>query len=718
MSLAKLTKNQWCLAICLALSIGTFLLYLPVRHDDFNNFDDPAYITENSHVTSGFRWSNVVWGFEHIHAGYWIPLTWMAHMIDCQLFGLNTGDHHLMSVAIHIANAILLFLWLRQATGTLWRSAFAAALFAWHPLRVESVAWACELKDVLCGFFWMLTLIAYTSYFKARTAHHRRAAAAYYVLGMLAFACGLMSKPMVVTLPCVLLLVDLWPLQRLTLQPNKAQIQNFGRLFLEKVPFFLLTAIGSGVGYVTQVISGSLSGDVMSYRVTNALASYLRYISKLFWPTDLSIFYPYLTHGVLTLAIASAVVLGICSVAFLLLSRRWPYLLVGWLWFLGALTPVIGIIQAGSQSMADRFTYLPGIGLCILVTWGVTDWLEPRLGKKFLAAAAAVSLAACLIVTSIQITYWRNSITVFTHALKVTEDNYVADACLGQALETIGDNADALKICQEGVRLDPDYSPGQFFLGVALWKEGDPQAAYEHLDMAAKAEAANSIIQYNLGKFLFENGSWDKAVARFNAALDDEPDFPEAHNALGKTLWKLGKLQPATDHLAKAVELVPNNAQFHYDLGTILLADSQPEQAIDQFSQAIQLQPDFPLAEQNLAIALAGQGKMTDAITHFSKVVELQPNNPDARFNLGLAYLNTRQPSDAVEQFSKQIELAPNDARGFYRLAQAMKEQNKLSGAARRYRQALQLSPNFPEAKKELDALLAAHPELRIGTSN
>ena len=713
MPTAKLTKNQLLLVICLVLAAGTFILYWPITHDGFTNYDDDAYITENSHVTGGLTWSGVVWAFKTGYAANWHPLTWISHMIDCQLFDLHPAGHHFMNVLFHTANTLLLFILLNLMTGAIWRSAFVAALFAWHPMHVESVAWASERKDVLSAFFWMLALIAYAKY----AAHDRNErlphasifrflGSGFYWLVMFFFACGLMSKPMVVTLPFVLLLLDFWPLQRFG--PSMLR-----RLVLEKIPFLVLALICSVVTYCVQKTGGAVSSDPFSFRILNALWAYERYIAKLFWPADLVIVYPFPGYGLLGPAIAAAAVLAICSFAFIVMSRRLPYFFTGWFWFLGTLVPVIGIVQVGSASMADRYSYLPSIGLFILVTWGFADYFASRPGKIILAMTAVIVLAACAGLASIQIKYWRNSITLFSHATAVTTDNYVADASLGQALDVVGDDTNALIYCKEAVRLDPDYPPGQFYLGTVLWKMGDTKEAFDCLNAAARVSPHDPGFQYNLGKFLLEHDFPDKAAARFSAALDDDPDFPEAHNALGKTFLKQGKLQQAAEQLSQAVALEPANAQFHYDLGTVLLAESLSARAEDEFLEAVKLQPDFALAEQNLAVALASQGKLDDAIVHFSNVVQLEPNDPEARFNLGFACLNNHQSAEAATQFSEEIRLAPNQAKAYYRLAQALAQQNKLPGAVANYRQALRLTPDFPEAKKELDEILAAHPQLR-----
>ncbi len=705
MPTAKLTKNQLLAAICFALAIGTFILYRPVSQNGFTNFDDDAYITGNPHVKAGVTWSGIVWAFKSGYAANWHPLTWISHMVDCQLFGLNAGDHHLVNVFFHVANTLLLFGLLNMMTGAVWRSAFVAALFAWHPMHVESVAWASERKDILSAFFWMLTLIAYVRYTKSWTSFHFLHAIACYLLALLFFACGLMSKPMVVTLPFVLLLLDFWPLQRL----NDSTLR---RLIVEKIPFLALSFADCVVTYLVQKKGGAVVNDSPLFRISNALWAYEQYIAKNFWPTDLAVVYPFLNHGLVVQAIVSGLLLAICSVAFILLRNRWPYLFVGWFWFLGTLVPVIGIVRVGSASMADRYAYLPSIGLFILVTWGLADFCKSQASKKILTAAALVTLVMCFALTSIQIKYWRSSITLFRHAVMVTTDNYVANACLGQALDVAGDEADALTYCKEAVRINAQYPAGQFFLGMVLWKKGELSQALDCLKYAAQETPDDPGFQYNLGKFLLEHGSPDKAIERFIAALNDNPDFPEAHNALGKTFLKQGKLPEAAEQLSLAASLDPNNAEYHYDFGTVLFAEGKTGPAVEQLSEAVRLQPDFADAHENLAAALASQDNLAEAITHFSKAAELQPNSPDARFNLGLAYLNNRQPADAEAQFLEELRLTPNEARAHYRLAEALQEQNKLPDAVAHYREALRLSPDLPGAKKELDEILAAHPEL------
>lgn len=741
---APLIRQQWFIAVCIVLGLGTFLLFLPIVRNDFINLDDGVYIYQNPHVASGLNWQNIRWSFTHVYAGYWAPLTWISHMIDCSLFGLHPAGHHLVNVLIHSVNAVLLFILLNYMTGAMWRSAFVAAAFAWHPLRVESVAWACERKDVLSGLFWMLTLLCYARYARGRpeedgrwkievwAARERRPAISYW-LALLFFACGLMSKPMVVTLPFVLLLLDFWPLERLNGTDRTHGIKRrLGRLIVEKIPFFALSLGECIMTYRDCGAGASTSSEPLSFRIIHSFWGYLEYISKTFVPIKLAVLYPFPAREPVALGLVGAALVLACTITFAILALhpRKPTcrsLLVGWLWFLGTLVPVIGIVQSGYQSMADRFTYLPCIGFFIVIAWGFVDLVHfardrqslPQGRGSVLAACAAVGwLAGCVVITSLLIPYWSNSITLFRQALAVTTDNYVACACLGQALDDAGDDKNALPYCQEAVRLNPDYASGQFFLGEALAKTGDPSNALTHLDIAVQLEPDNAPFQYNLGKFLLEHDKTDEAISHFNAALRTEPDFAEARNGLGKAFLKLGALQKAADDLSKAVALKPNDAQFHYDLGTVLLDGSQPSPAIAQFSEAIRLQPHFALAHENLAIALAQEGKMTDAIAHFARAVQLQPDDPEARFNLGFSCLNSHQPARAADQFRAELRLTPNEAKAHYRLAQALRDESQWAEAVSEYRRTLQLAPNFADAKKEMNELLAAHPATAAPRAN
>jgi tetratricopeptide (TPR) repeat protein len=637
--------------ICLALALVTAALYWPITRNGFINFDDDEYIVGNRHITSGLTWTNIVWAFKSGEAANWHPLTWISHMADCDLFQLDPGGHHLMNLLFHVANTLLLFLLLNKMTGAVWRSAFVAAFFAWHPLHVESVAWASERKDTLSTFFWLLTLMAYAQYARGvagdksgAVSPATRHPSLFYALALFFFACGLMSKPMVVTLPFVLLLLDYWPLGRIS--TSEYQISNLKQLLLEKIPFFLLAAAGSAVTFLVQKTAGAMWASSWSTRLENIVLAYVRYISKLFWPQDLAIVYSYPNRWPALLAAGAALLLLTWTALSVYRARQNPYLPVGWFWFLGTLVPTIGLVQVGAQSIADRYTYIPSIGFFIVVVWGARDLMRRWPEKeKFLPLAGGVALAGCLGMTTIQIGYWRNSETLFLHAIGVTTDNYVAENCLGKAFEKEGRNDRALVLYTDAVKIAPRYPQSQFNLAICLLGYGRTNEALDHLRAAARLEPHDPDIQYDLGIYFSQHGGLDDAARGFQAALADRPDFPEAQTALGTLLVR--------------------------------------------------------------------QKKFAEAIPHFEATARLKPADPDARFNLGLALLDNHQPAEAAAQFSEELKLTPDATRAHFRLAQALQQQNQPAEAVAHYREALRLTPDFPEAKAALDTILAAHPELK-----
>jgi protein O-mannosyl-transferase len=559
----KFSHKQLITVICLALALGTIAIYSPVLRHDFINYDDPDYILNNSHVQAGLTWPGIVWAFKSGDADNWHPLTWISHMMDCQLFGVNSAAHHLMNVLFHAANTVLLFILLNYMTGAKWRSAFVSALFAWHPLHVESVAWASERKDVLSAFFWMLTLLCYAHYAKGpressslaapkpgeggsspskneTSVHGGRGAnhplsSPFYLLALLFFACALMSKPMVVTLPFVLLLLDFWPLQRFVAS-GAATTSTLQRLLIEKTPFFLLSAASCVITLAVQKGAMWSSASLpFPFRLANALMSYLRYLSKIFVPTDLALIYPYPHSLPISGVIAAGIVLLLLSIVFVVQARRFPYLAVGWFWFLGTLVPVIGLVQAGIQSMADRYTYLPSIGIFILVTWGIGDLLASA-PRKVVTAAVVGGLALCLCIglTVKQLGYWRNSLTIFEHTVLVTTDNYAAYDCLGKCLKNAGRPDRAQQCFDEAIRIEPDYPLAQYDAGMNLIALGDPAGASNHLATAIQLWPGNAIAQYDFGVFLLQHGQPKEAADHFAAALAIKPDFSEARAKLEK----------------------------------------------------------------------------------------------------------------------------------------------------------------------------------------
>jgi hypothetical protein len=413
--------------ICLVLALGTALLYWPATSFDFIYFDDPLYVVTNPHLNHGWSWPGLAWCFQAGYAANWHPLTWMSHMLDCQWFGFKPAGPHAVNLLLHAANSVLLFLLLKRLTNTVWRSAMVAALFAWHPMHVESVAWIAERKDVLSTLFWLLTIWAYCNYAK-------KGGFARYFATLLLFIFGLMAKPMVVTLPFVLLLLDWWPLARFQSKTETA-LKSRRFIWLEKLPFLLLAVASCVLTIIAQQRGGAISSFArvpMMERLINSSVDYLRYAAKLFWPVDLSVIYPLLGGWEKWELAATAIFIIVISVVAVVFLRTRPYWMVGWLWFLGTLVPVIGLVQVGSQSMADRYTYIPSIGLFILVSWGVYDFTRTRRFHQMgLGVAALAVLAACVLLTEKQLRFWKNSGTLFRHALVVDPNNYLVHTYYG-----------------------------------------------------------------------------------------------------------------------------------------------------------------------------------------------------------------------------------------------------------------------------------------------
>ena len=550
------------LAVGLILAVVTAALYWPITNHPFIVFDDADYVTDNAFVNTGLNWANFIWAFHGAHAANWHPLTWLSHQLDCTLFGLNAGRHHLVNLLLHVANSLLVLIFLRGATGSLWRSALVAALFAWHPLHVESVAWASERKDTLSTFFWLLTLAAYGRYARsgkrdecgvmrdaaaAAPSRSTQHAALYYFCALIFFALGLMSKPMVVTLPFVFLLLDFWPLNRVAGCGLKVESPvpptfnaphstlNFPRLLVEKIPFFVMAAAGSAATWFAQ--TAAMSSISFSERLGNAVLAYARYVVKCFWPDDLAIVYSHPKNTPWPLVFGALALLLLWTVPILLNGRRRPFLAVGWGWFLGTLVPTIGLVQVGAQSMADRYTYIPSIGFFIVLVWGGAEVFSNRpRGKVFGAVIAGIALLGCVVMTARQITFWRDSITLFRHALEVSPDNYVAANALGKAYERAGDAAHAVVVYRVAVESEPRFPQSQFNLAMTLLELGDAAGGLEHLQIAAQLDPKNPDIQFDLGIYFERHTNGVRAKEFFMAALRLEPDHASAKSGLEKLL--------------------------------------------------------------------------------------------------------------------------------------------------------------------------------------
>jgi tetratricopeptide (TPR) repeat protein len=630
-----LAETHRALLVCLTLIVATLAVYWQVRNHDFLYYDDHVYVTENPHVQGGLSWNGISWALTTTHSANWHPLTWLSHMVDCQIFGLNAGGHHLSSLLLHLANTLLLFAVLRRMTSAVWPSAFVAALFALHPLHVESVAWVAERKDVLSTFFWMTTMWAYVRYVESPVIGR-------YLLVLLFFALGLAAKPMLVTLPFVLLLMDYWPLRRfqfasggLAHKPLKAR--NFGRsasvpfrLVREKVPFLALAIVSGIVTLIAQQASGaiqSLDALPLQMRFANTLTAYVIYIGKMIWPSRLAVFYP--LPGTWPLwQPAGAVTFLVCVFVLVIReARRRPYLAVGWLWYFVTLLPVIGLVQVGSQAMADRYTYVPLIGLFIIIAWGVPEltasWRHQRL---VLSVSTGVVLSALMILTWSQVGRWRNATELFDHALNVTTNNYVAENNLGLALAKEGRFNEAIARYSKALQIHPQYP-----------------------------DALN-----NLGAALSEQGRSEEAIQRFSEAVRIAPNFLDAHYNLALSLVKEGRLEEAASHLSTALEIYPDDVEAHNSLGFIMYRQGKIDEAIRHFSEAVHIKPDFAMAHNNLGRVLAKEGRVGDAIHHYSEALRIKPNYANAHYNLGVVLAQQGRLSEAIRHFSEALQINPD----------------------------------------------------------
>jgi len=648
--------------ICLLLLLAVCAVYAPVHAFDFVNYDDPQYVRDNPHVREGLTVAAVRWAFTSGELANWFPITRLSHMLDAQFFGIHAGPQHVTGVFFHAAAALFLFLFLRRATGLRWPSALVALLFAVHPLHVESAAWIAERKDVLCASFWFLSLWAYVRYVEMPGRGR-------YLMVLLWFSLGLMAKPMIVTLPVLLLLLDFWPLRR---RPA----------YLEKVPFFLLAAGSALTTYLVQHQSGAVRPFAMiplALRMENALVSAVVYLAQTVWPTRLAVFYPYPSEiPIWQVALAS----GLTAIISILVWRAraaCPYLLVGWLWYGVTLAPVIGIIQVGDQSRADRYLYVPMVGLLIGLCFGAADWL--RRAPKFRPATAGIAagvVLCCAVVARAQVGYWKDSEALFEHALEVTgENNYVAQHNLGAALADNPERLpDAIRHYQEAVRINPGSVTG-------------------HVDLANVLSAA---------------GRWSEAVPEYQAGLRLAPDYVSAHNNFGSALAKLpGRLPDAIAEYRTAIRLDPANPEVHNNLGCVLAQmPGEAPQAIAEFRSALSLRPDYPEAHANLAGVLAGfPDRLPEAASEYETAVRSRPESPELHYGMAVLLTRMGKAPEAIAQFEEALKLRPDFAEAHNYLGVALlRYPNRASEAVQHLKAALQINPDYAEAHYNLGGAL------------
>ena len=640
--------------IYIGLALATIIAFEPLRHNEFVNYDDYEYITENPQVKSGINRESFIWAFNaQEKSGNWHPLTWLSHMLDCELFEINPLWHHLISLLFHTVNTLLLFWVLNKMTGAVWPSVFVAAAFALHPLHVESVAWAAERKDVLSGFFWMLTIIAYLWYAE-------RGGIVKYLLVVLSFCLGLMAKPMVVTLPFVLLLLDYWPLRRfgwegrnrreVLWQSHSAKVScqkaTMYRLIGEKIPLFVLVAASCVVTYIVEqsgVPADSQENVSLNLRMANAPVSYISYIGKMIYPSRLAVLYPHPGDSLQAWqVIVSVVILTGISAVTIYAGRRRRYLAVGWLWYLGTLVPVIGLVQVGSQAMADRFTYLPSIGIFILVAWGASElFAKLRYRRVVLVIMASVVLAVLLICTRTQVGYWQNSFALFEHSLAVTKNNHIIHKNYGNALYEKGRLDQAVAHYAEALRIAPGYL----------------------------------VARLNIGMIFLKQQRFDEAIAQFNKVLQLKPDHPEAHFGLGAALAEQGKYDDAVKHFNKALQGKLNKPEVYHYLGLAYQRQGKYDLAIQNYNEALRINPRYLTARMNIGMVLLGQKRFDEAVECFNGVLRLEPNWPDVYYYLGLAYAWQGKYEQAIENYNAAIRLKPDYPDAIKNLEMALKKQ-------------------------------------------
>ncbi len=583
------------------LIAAILVVYWQVGNHAFISLDDEGYITDNPMVRQGLSLSGLAWAFTTMHAGNWHPVTWISHMVDVQLFGLNPSGHHLENVALHAVNAVLLFLLLNKVTRRLWRSIVVAALFALHPLHVESVVWAAERKDVLSTLFMMISLHIYVGYVNKPNLMR-------YGLLSCAFALGLMSKPMLVTMPCILLLMDYWPLDRYASCQTGTNPDPFVKTFLslvcEKIPLFLL-AVASGIVTIHAQYKGNalstLANTSLVLRVGNAFVSYVNYLKKMFWPWDLAIFYPFPESVPVWQPLCSAALLFAISYVVFRERRRHPYLIVGWAWFIITLLPVIGIIRVGLQSLADRYSYVPLTGVFVMLVWGVADTSKSWPARRSaLALVTAAVLLASIAIARQQVSYWQSNTKLFIHALQSTRDNFVAHCALGRELTMQGRFEEALYHFSESERIAPWHDYGLMYQGICL---------------------------YNLGRF-------NAAAVKFYDAIMQNPSSAPAYENLGITLAQLNKTEEAIENFRMALKLNPTSAVGHYNLGLALGKSGKAEEAITHYYWALKANPNYPECHNSLGEELVRVGRLDEAEAHFSNLLRISPDNKQAKLNL------------------------------------------------------------------------------------
>jgi tetratricopeptide (TPR) repeat protein len=699
--------------------IGAFLVILTLAifgrliNSEFITLNDPEYVTANVHVQQGLAAKSIGWAFSSMGPLGWHPVAWVSHMADVTLFGEGPAGPHLINVALHTANVGLLFWLLATMTAAFWRSAFVAALFALHPLHVESVAWISERKGLLSALFALLAVLAYAKYSvlhrpkpksdqasesspptvgeqssaQLRLSSLRSRPWAFFVLALVFFALGLMSSAAIVALPVLLLLLDFWPLERLRPQEENTpdigphHARPFSRLFIEKIPFFLLSAATVAIsmsGYAKSQAGPFLAGRSFPAWGANALVAYARYISKTFWPEDLALPYPHPAQWPVSEVVLAAALIIALSGAALWRFRRLPFLFVGWFWFLILLAPMTGLAHFGSPWMADHFTYLPLVGLFVALAWGGARLLRRLdLPEKSGLVAALLALTSCAAFTVHQLGYWQNSERLFTHTLAVTQNNYVA----------------------------------QLNLGAYLYDKGRLDEAASHLAQALEIQPDDPVALNRMGSIWARRKNFAQALQYYQAALRVQPDFTDAHNNLGVAYRNLGRTEDAIREYREALRGAPDNSEAHNNLANLLVAQGNIDQAIIEYRLALRANPRLIEALNNLGLVLADKGQVVEAVNSYRKALDIKPQDPALHENYGDLLARMGKNQDSARQYRQALLLSPNDPEAHFGLGRALARLGWKEEAKMHLKEAVRLNPNDAEAKRELQSL--EQPTLR-----
>jgi tetratricopeptide (TPR) repeat protein len=700
--------------ICVLLAVVILTLYWRVRGFDFTAFDDRVYVADNLHVKGGLSLEGLKWAFHLTRAGdvsYWHPLTWLSHMLDYELLGPKAGMHHLSNVLYHVLNTILLFIALRLFTGSTSKSAFVAMLFAIHPINVESVAWISERKNLLSTFFWMLTLLLYYYYVKKPSLER-------YLIVFLAFILGLLSKPMLVTLPFVLLLLDFWPMNRIRLVgENITDISksilnmNNAKLILEKVPLIILSFVM--IVYSSRVMSNigsyiSIETVPMNLRIKNAIVSYILYIEKMFWPDNLTFFYRFPQEVPMWEVVGALTFILTITILGLKYIKKFPYIIFGWLWFIGTLIPVSGIIQAGAwPEIAERFAYIPLIGLFIIFSWGVPDLLK-KLRKKeiFICIAASIIILSLSVKTWSQIGYWKDDFTLCKHALQVSKNNVAAHNNLGLAYYNKGEEDKAFRQFQEAIQVEPLNFLAYLNIAKIYFKRNELKLALENFEKSLELNPMIPITHLSYALYLTEVGRHEDALKQFNETLKLDPYSSDVQYYISLELEKMGKIDDAKSHLREALKINPKEARVHFELGKILIESGKNDEAQKEFNEVLKMKPEGITDYNALGIILLAKGKNDDAQKYFNKALKIDPKNTFALNALAECSAKKGNNDEAVKYLNESLKIESNNVYTHYKLGTILVTTGRIEEAVTQFNEALRINPDYNEAQVELGNLM------------